>query len=123
MSYTILGLIFDIVGAWLLAYEFLWGYHKRQLAKVAQIRLEQQQFYFEMLKANIDKVHSPPFPKEDIEKSKAVIDANWLPMIKKNQDIVLDASEQHQDKAIIAAVLGISLLTAGFLLQIVGAAS
>ena len=121
MSLTIAGLLFDIAGAWLLAYELVWGYQKRQWAKFAEVRLGHLRKDLKRLKDRVGEIPSPPYTVAELDEMREELDEIWTPMIKKNEDIVTATTEEHQDKSIIAALLGVLFLSIGFLLQIVGA--
>ena len=120
MEFTIIGLLFDIVGAWLLAYEFIWGFNKRMWAKNAKTMLVVQNGDLNRVKEYIDKISSPPYTKEELDDMKVEADEVWKNSFKTNEDIIQEAGEKHQNKSIIIAMLGIVFLTIGFSLQIVG---
>lgn len=122
MWLTVTGLLFDIAGAWLLAYEIIWGYQKHVSARYAEMRLKFKKEDHAKLRANIDKL-SPPYNATELERLKSDLDKVYQPMIAADQAIVDEATQGHRDKSIIAACIGIGLLTLGFVLQIVAAVS
>ena len=121
MIFTITGLVFEIFGAWLIAYEILWGYPKRQRAWFAEKRLALLKEDHKRLRENVGKLPSPPYTEKELDHFRKELDDTWLPMMKRNEDIISEANEKHEDKSMYAAVAGILLLTIGFILQIVGA--
>ena len=121
MWFTVAGLLVDIAGAWLLAYEIIWGYPKRTWAKYAEVRLGHLRGDLKRLKDNVGKLPCPPYTEAELDRFRAELDETWMPMIKRDEEIVRAANEQHQDRSIVAALVGILFLTIGFVLQIVGA--
>jgi hypothetical protein len=121
MWFTVAGLLFDIAGAWLLAYEIIWGFPKRQHAKYVEIRLQHLRKDHELLRSNIGKLPCPPYTEAELDKLREEHDATWIPMIQRNEEEIRAATTGHEDKSMIAALLGIAFLTIGFVLQIAGA--
>jgi hypothetical protein len=50
MNLTVIGLVLDIFGAWLLAYEIIWGYQRKDKAIYAEIRLKNIEKNYEISK-------------------------------------------------------------------------
>ena len=112
----------DIVGAWLIAYEFVFGYSKKWRAKLAEKRIST----LESIRSDIKRMWnlpSPPYTGEEIAGFKSEIAQKYDLQIQEQKKIIETSTSGHEDKSILLALLGLLLLTAGFILQIVGAIS
>ena len=120
MYYTIIGLLLDIIGAWLIAYEFIWRYPKMWQAKIAETRIQNLESNRDELKRTNNNLPSPPYTREEIHGFQVELDKKYEVWINIQRDIVETNTMGHKDRAIIISLAGLLLLTVGFALQIAG---
>ncbi len=120
--YTVVGLAFDIVGAWLVAYEILWGYPKRNRAMYESEKLSSLEEFVTKMLHDIDTLDDPPYTRQEKNQMKTDFSETWNPKIsdlRSNLDTLV--GETFRTKSFYLALLGIVLLSIGFMLQIIGA--
>ena len=122
-TYTVIGLLLDIAGAWLIAYEILWGYPKRNQRLICENRLGFLKTDLSKLEQSIKNYPSPPYMDEDIARCLKELHESYDPMISEEQTKIKELSEGHIERSFSFAFLGIILLTLGFVLQLVGSLS
>ncbi|MCK4391928.1 hypothetical protein KAX17_03395 [Candidatus Bipolaricaulota bacterium] len=118
---TIAGLVLGIVGAWGLAYEILWGFPRRNKKETHESRLNSLRESASYLENSIRNYPRPPYDDEEIERILKELHDHYDPMIRKEEDKIAEYSIGHRERSFNRALLGIALLTLGFILQIIGA--
>jgi len=105
---TVIGLLLDIIGAWLLAYEIIWGYPKKDKALYAELRLK-----------NILSGYKIQREISSSDEERKALDDRFKPIIKEEEKTIDIAGREHLEKSTRLALLGVVLLTVGFILQII----
>ncbi len=119
-TFTVVGLLFDIFGAWFLAYDILWGYIKFHQSEQAKVKLKNSKQILSDLLENTEKLSKPPYTDDEINKIKNDYLIKYNKINEKNINEINSYTYIHKDKSMIKALIGISLLTIGFILQIIG---
>lgn len=118
---SIIGLVLDIAGAWMIAYEILWGYPKKNRNVTIQTKLDNLNSFVEEMRSSIKLRAQPPYTPEEIKKQLEEFNNKFEPKITELEKQVKVYTEQHPIKSFYVALGGIILLTIGFTLQIMGA--
>ena len=117
---SVLGLAFDILGAWLVAYDIFHGFlvrNKTEMYRAQQANFKQWKRHF--LKGIIDLPNSL-YPAEDKQRLANDIEHRYTDMeddASKKEDAEFSA---HSHKSFNFAFIGVCMLTLGFALQLVG---
>jgi hypothetical protein len=123
IAFTVSGLVFDIFGVWLVAYEIIFGYPKRNRAMFHERTLaHHEQFLSEML-SGTDALAEPPYASEEKHRLRLELHKTWDPKISDVKNKLDELGEGHRTKSFHFALLGVGFITVGFVLQIIVAAS
>lgn len=117
---TVVGLMFNIIGAWCLAYEVLWRLPKENWRKTTELHLEHLTSFLKLREAEIDALPESVYFAEDKAKLKEELNRTFQPQIEEKRKYIVSLGLGHSHRSYDLAWLGMALLTVGFGLQIVG---
>jgi hypothetical protein len=119
---TAIGLLFDIAGAWLLAYDLLHRLPRRVQADRIGGYISHLEAFMRDRDAQTDALPGSVYSdaeKEEIKKKE--IHDIWDSVLEKRRETLLAITEKHEDSAYGYAWFGVFLMTVGFATQIFGA--
>lgn len=116
---TIIGLIFNFIGAWCLAYELLWGYPKSNRKIISQEKLSSLEEFFSQMDGIIESWAEPPYTREEKEAEKQKIRDDYSARLENLEGEISACGEGHKEKSFYIALLGVVLLSAGFIFQLI----
>ena len=115
---TMTGLILDMIGASLLAYELFLGYPRRNKLMIAEAKSQQLQRFFTDMDRIID-AYKVPIEEKETDKKK--LRSDYQSDFDKLQEEIRKQGEGHQIKSFYVGIFGFLLLGIGFILQFLGA--
>ena len=119
--FTILGLGFDVIGAWCVACELLFRLPKRNRQYILVKQLENLRSFVALVTTGKLAPPSPPYNNNEIsEETKKVLE-EWQPRIDALEAEISKLGEGHEERSYMIGWFGIILLTLGFGSQILGA--
>ena len=116
---TIIGLILNFIGAWCLAYELLWGYPKDNRRIILQNQLSNLEEFFIQMDGIIDGWAEPPYTREEKEAEKQKVRDDKRDNVENLEAKISACGEGHREKSFYIALLGVVLLSAGFVFQLI----
>jgi high-affinity Fe2+/Pb2+ permease len=117
---TVTGLILDMIGAALLAYELFLGYPRRNRLAIAEAQWQQLQRFFSDVDRMIDAYKEPPYTRTEKEAEKKKVRADYQTEVDKLEADIRDYGESHHTKSFFVGIIGFGLLAIGFVLQLLG---
>ncbi|CAH1386371.1 hypothetical protein [Candidatus Nitrotoga sp. M5] len=118
MNLTIVGLIFDIVGTWCIAYEILRGYPKRNRANLLRGHQKQRLEFAKHMKNTYLNLPSDVYSEEEKRKMSDGVTKKYYDNANKLEREIENELEPHMHLSFFWGVIGVICLTIGFLLQI-----
>jgi len=117
---TVVGLIFDMLGAGLLGYELFFGFPRKNKLEIAEAQLQQLRKFLAVMERMIDAYREPPYTPAEKLAEKAKLRSEYKASEDKLQSEVTGYGEGHRIKSFYFGVGGFLLLAVGFVLQLLG---
>lgn len=118
-TYSVAGLIIDIVGVWFVAYDIVVGYYRHNQASDIEHKLFNARRWARDFES---KLLALPQPYDMEAKTKLVLEhrEKWAESIDRLENEIQDLLQSHKDRSFNWTWVGLLLLTVGFALQAYG---
>jgi hypothetical protein len=118
MNLMVVGLIFEVIGVWLVAYDLIWGLKRRNRLYIVESQLNNLSKHLKQMKSIIEKTPSPPYSQQQIQEFLSENEEQWEPRI---AELTFEKSklENTPDFVAMISLLGLVMISVGAILQII----
>jgi len=117
---SVAGLAFDILGAWLVAYDIFHGFIVRNRTEIYRAQQATSKQWRRHFLKGISELPDTLYPAEDKQLLSNDIEKNYTDMEDSASKKEKDEYSAHSLKSFNFALIGVCLLTLGFALQLIG---
>lgn len=118
--FSVIGLLFDIVGAWMIGYEVIFGYIIWNETDTYRKQKENFKRWKKKFIKGVEELPDDLYTKEIKQKEIEDIKERYGKHEKEAMNKEQKAFEQHRTKSFLRAFFGLILLMIGFIFQIIG---
>lgn len=115
----LVGLIFNTVGAILLAYDVVYGAGKRFQTSIAKTQLETLLKTRKYSREIIKSLPEPPWTPEEIQQQLDAEEREWGPQERQLRETVTTGHDRYENRVVTLGAVGVLLLIAGFAVQLI----